>query len=282
VKFAWKAGKGILFSAPLLLLTGCGQTIQVLHPQGPVARQEYHLILYSFGVMAIVVLIVFVLFAFMLVKYRARPGNENITPPEIEGNTKLEMIWTVIPILIVVALAIPTVRTTFALEKPPVTKSYTKPIVIDVTSADWKWIFSYPEQGIETVNYVDIPAGVPIQFELTAIGPMNSFWVPELGGQEYSMPGMSSGLWLEADHSGDYLGRSANFSGAGFAHMTFHVISKPQADFNAWVSHVKQTAPKLTSVDYEKLLKPGLTSRETYSSNVNPVVDEMDMSKLSS
>lgn len=281
MKLLRKIGRGALIGLPLLLLTGCGQTIQVLNPQGPVARSEYHLILYSFGIMAIVVLIVFVLFGFMLMKYRAKPENANVIPPEIHGNTKLEVIWTVIPILIVIALAIPTVRTTYALVKPPVTKTYTKPIVIDVTSADWKWIFSYPDQGIETVNYVNIPAGVPVDFELTAIGPMNSFWVPELGGQEYSMPGMNSSLWLEADHSGNYLGRSANFSGEGFAHMTFNVISKPETDFDKWVQQVKETAPKLTSEEYANLLKPGLVNQKTYSSTIVPAVDQMTMQTTS-
>lgn len=253
----------------LLALTGCGQQIQVLHPAGPVAKQEYNLILWSFGLMFLVVLVVFVLFAYVMIRFRATKENEGYQPPDIAGNRKLETIWTVIPILVVVALAIPTVATTYRLQSPPKATSK-NPVVIDVTSADWKWLFSYPQQGIETVNYVVIPAGRPVEFQLSAIGPMNSFWVPELGGMEMNMPGRQLGLWLQANHVGDYLGRSANFSGKGFVHMTFHVLSKTETNFNQWAQQVKSTAPPLSQSKYQSLLKPGTVSQQSYSTNVPP------------
>lgn len=265
-----KVGKVLLPALiPLFILTGCGQQIQVLHPAGPVARQEYNLILWSFGLMFLVVLVVFILFAYVMVKFRARPENEGYQPPDVHGNRKLETIWTVIPILVVIALAIPTVATTYRLQTPPknVSKS---PLVINVTSVDWKWLFSYPQQGIETVNYVVIPAGQPVEFEQHAVGPMNSFWVPELGGMEMDMPGRQLGLWLQANQPGDYLGRSANFSGKGFVHMTFHVISKSSSGFNQWVKNVKSTAPPLSQNKYQTLLKPGTSGQETYSTEVPP------------
>ncbi|QQE81062.1 cytochrome aa3 quinol oxidase subunit II [Alicyclobacillus sp. SO9] len=254
---------------PVLALTGCGQNIQVFHPQGPVAKQELDLILWSFALMFLVVLAVFILFFYVMIKYRAKPENEGYEPPEISGNRKLETIWTIIPIIVVIALAIPTVATTYRLQKPP--KNASKdPLVINVTSVDWKWLFSYPKQGIETVNYVVIPAGQPVKFEQNAIGPMNSFWVPELGGMEMDMPGRRLGLWLQANKPGDYLGRSANFSGKGFAHMTFHVISKNPNQFNQWAQQVKSTKSPLTKAEYKTLLKPGTTGRHTYSTNQPP------------
>ena len=265
-----KFGKVLLPALiPLFILTGCGQQIQVLHPAGPVARQEYNLILWSFGLMFLVVLVVFILFAYVMVKFRATPENEGYRPPDVHGNRKLETIWTVIPIIVVIALAIPTVATTYRLQTPPknVSKS---PLVINVTSVDWKWLFSYPQQGIETVNYVVIPAGQPVEFEQHAVGPMNSFWVPELGGMEMDMPGRQLGLWLQANQPGDYLGRSANFSGKGFVHMTFHVISKSSSGFNQWVKNVKSTAPPLSQNKYQTLLKPGTSGQETYSTEVPP------------
>lgn len=260
----------LISAVSLFLLTGCGQNIPVLDPKGPVGRQELHLIEWSFGVMLLVVLIVFVLFTWIILKFRARPENADYIPPEQEGNKTLEIIWTAIPIVIVVAIAIPTVITTFRLQKPPSPTTNKNPIVIDVASANWKWMFSYPQQGIETVNYLEIPAGVPVKFELTAIGPMNSFWVPALGGMEMDMPGEDLGLWLEADAPGTYLGRSANFSGKGFTHMTFDVIAKSQADFNQWAKQVKKTAKPLSVAQYEELLKPGSVGKMTFSSNINP------------
>ena len=109
-------------------------------------------------------------------------------PPEQHGNTLLEIIWTLVPVIIVIALSIPTVKVTYSEEVPKESK-HIKPVEIYVTSANWKWLFSYPEEKIETVNYLNIPAGVPIQFKLT-VGPMNAFWVPELGGMKYTMDGM--------------------------------------------------------------------------------------------
>lgn len=252
-----------------LSVTGCGQNLLVFHPAGPVAKQELNLIVWSFVLMLLVVLAVFILFFYVMFKYRARPDNEDYEPPEIDGNKKLERIWTIIPIVVVIALAIPTVITTYRLQKPPANAPKT-PLVINVTSVNWKWIFSYPKQGIETVNYVVIPTGQPVKFEQHAIGPMNSFWVPQLGGMEMDMPGRQLGLWLQANKSGDYLGRSANFSGSGFAHMTFHVVSKPMSQFQQWVTTVKSTDPKLTRAKYKQLLQPGTVGQETYSSNEPP------------
>ncbi|MBA2874395.1 cytochrome aa3 quinol oxidase subunit II [Thermaerobacillus caldiproteolyticus] len=247
----------------LLFLSGCSENMVVLHPKGPVAKSQYELIVWSCGFMAFIIIVVFVLFTIVLIRYREKPENADYEPPEEEGNTLLEIVWTAIPILIVTALAIPTVKTTFALEKP--TQKDVKPLTIHVTAANWKWIFSYPEQNIETVNYVNIPEDVPVKFKLTSVGPMNSFWVPELGGQKYAMDSMETELILQADHPGSYMGRSANFSGKGFTHMEFEVVAQTKDDFEKWVKEVQRTAPKLNKGKYANILKPGLVGRMTFS-----------------
>jgi cytochrome aa3-600 menaquinol oxidase subunit 2 len=249
----------------VLLLAGCSrEQYVVLDPKGPIAKQQYDLIVWSFGLMLIIVLAVFGIFAYVIIKYRAKPENKGYEPPDQEGSKLLETIWTLIPIAVVIALAIPTVKATYGLEKQP--SSDRPPMTIKVTSADWKWIFRYPKEGIETVNYVTIPADTPVQFEMDAVGPMNSFWVPSLGGQEYTMPGMVMHLWLQADHPGVYKGRSANFSGKYFTHMTFDVVAKTPADYDKWVQQVKKTAPKQTEAQYLKLLERGLAKKMTFSS----------------
>ncbi|GMA57947.1 hypothetical protein GCM10025858_24500 [Alicyclobacillus sacchari] len=225
--------------------------------------------------MLLVVLGVFVIYFYVITKYRARPENKDYVPPEIEGNTKWETIWTVIPIIIVIALAIPTVAVTYKLVKPPKVEAATtaatgKSLTIDVIAEQWKWVFKYPAQNIETVNYVNIPAGVPVNFELTASGPINAFWVPALGGMEYAMPGMNLKLWLEADHPGTYQGRSGQYSGRGFAHMTFNVNAQTAADFAKWVQTTQQTAPKLTQQAQDQIQKPGLLSKPLTFSSTEP------------
>ncbi len=114
--------------------------------------------------MLFIIVVIFVLFAIILWKYRERPENLDYEPPDQHGNTLLEIIWTAIPVLIVIALAIPTVKATFELEKPPKESRGVEPIVIHATAADWKWIFSYPEENIETVNYVNIPTAMRSKF----------------------------------------------------------------------------------------------------------------------
>ncbi|WP_081904352.1 cytochrome c oxidase subunit II [Brevibacillus thermoruber] len=247
-----------------VLLSGCGSEYMVLNPKGPVAETQYNLIIISVILVSIVILPVLAITFYIVWRYRDKPGNKAPYQPEWAHNTTLEVIWWGIPVVIIAILGYFTVRDTYALVEPP--NKEVKPITVQVTSLDWKWMFTYPEQNIATVNYVHIPVGVPVQFELTAEAPMNSFWVPQLAGQIYTMPGMAMGLWLQADEPGEYFGTGANFTGKGFAHMQFKVIAEPQEEFDKWVQQVKNTAPGMTRQDYENLVKPGLSDRLTYSS----------------
>lgn len=246
-------------------LTGCSkQQMMVFQPAGPVGRTELHLIMLSIILIAAVLIPVFAILVFIIIRYRDKPGNKAPYTPNWNDSKVLEVIWWGIPIVIIAILGISTTKATYTLTKPPVAN--TKPITIQVTSLDWKWLFEYPGQHIATVNYVDIPAGVPVQFILTADAPMNSFWIPRLGGQEYTMPGMAMRLWLQADKPGQYYGTGANFTGKGFAHMSFTVNSKTQSDFNNWVKQVKGSSPALTNAGYKALVKPGTVSKQSYAS----------------
>lgn len=262
---------------PVLLLSGCDMNMVVFDPKGPVAREILGLINWSLVFMLLVVVVVFGLFGYIVWKYRATSKNKDYEPPEEHGSTKLEIIWTFIPILIVIALTIPTIKTIYKLEKVPEGYENKKPITINVTSADWKWIFSYPGQGIETVNYVNIPADTPINFKLTSAGTMQSFWVPALGGQKYTMAKMETQMYLVADQPGEYIGRNTNFNGKGYAGMEFTVEAKSPQAFAKWVKDVKSKAPKLTEKSYINLLKPSNLGRETYSNTHLAWVNHADM-----
>jgi cytochrome aa3-600 menaquinol oxidase subunit 2 len=267
----------LLALLPVLLLSGCDTHMVVFEPKGPAAREILHLINWSLVFMALVVVVVFGLFGYIVWKYRATPENKNYEPPEEHGSTKLEIIWTVIPIIIVIALTIPTVKSIYNLEKVPAGYENKKPITINVTSADWKWIFSYPEQGIETVNYLNIPVGTPVKFKLTSAGTMNSFWIPALGGQKYTMAKMETQLYLVADQTGEYIGRNTNFNGKGYAGMEFTVEAQSPQAFSKWVKDVKGKAPKLTEKSYINLLKPSNLGRETFSNTHLAFVNHADM-----
>jgi cytochrome o ubiquinol oxidase subunit 2 len=250
----------------LLLLTGCGEQIIVLDPKGPIGESQKDLILISSVLCGIILVPVLLLTAFIVWRYRDKPGNKAVYRPNWSHSTAMEMVWWSIPIVVIVILGTITVRYTYALEPSKPIESAKKPITIQATSLDWKWLFTYPEQGIATVNYLQIPVDVPIKFELTSDAPMNSFWIPQLGGQMYTMSGMIMTLFLQADHPGVYYGSGANFSGEHFADMRFDVKATSQEEFDAWVAEVKQSPLSLTFENYEKLAQPGKSDRMSFSS----------------
>src|SRR6201999_1757084 len=134
--------------------------------------------------------------------------------------------------------------------------STVKPINVQVVSLDWKWLFIYPEQGIASVNKLVVPVGTPISFELTSSSVMNSFFVPQLGGQIYTMAGMATRLHLQADHAGTYRGMSAHYSGGGFFGMRFNVEAVPSENFAKWVDATRGAGPVLAPQAYAELAKP--------------------------
>lgn len=261
----------------IFLLSGCQNNMVVFNPQGPVAQNILDLINWSLIWMLLVVVVVFALFAYIVWKYREKPENKDYEPPEEHGSVFLEVLWTGIPILIVIALTIPTVKTLYELEEIPKGYEDVKPVTIHVTSADWKWIFSYPEEGIETVNYVNIPVGTPIDFKLTSATTMQSFWVPALGGQKYTMAKMETQMYLIADYPGSYEGRNTNFNGRGYADMQFEVLALSPQDYEKWVNEVQESAPKLTEEKYEEILKPTHLGRLTFSSTHLDWVNHADL-----
>lgn len=264
---------GVLATLASVLLAGCGSEYVVLNPKGPVAQTQYDLIMISTILCAIIVIPVIALTAFIVYRYRDIPDNKATYKPNWSHSTKLEVIWWSIPIIIVALLSYFTVRDTYVLKESP--NKEVKPITIQVTSLDWKWMFTYPEQNIATVNYLQIPAGVPVQFHLSSEAPMNSFWVPELGGQIYAMSGMMTELYLQADEPGEFQGRGANFTGEGFAHMNFNVKATTQEEFDQWVKEVKGTTPAMTMEDYEQLKKPGLSEVAVYSAFPEGLFEEI-------
>ena len=255
----------IMSFVALSMLTGC-EPIMVLNPKGPQAKIQSDTIIFSMIVMAGILIIVYALFIYMIVKYRASKQPVDYVPPYEKGNKWLEIIWTAIPIVIVIVLSVVTVITTFQVESTPAGYEDDDPLVIYASSSNWKWHFSYPEEGIETVNYVNIPTDREIEFRLYSYGPITSFWVPQLAGQKYAMSDMVTTLRIVADDEGSYFGRNANFSGKGFAEMEFEVLAQSPKEFNEWKTEVQETADPLTEQEFDKLLDIEVMGRATYSS----------------
>lgn len=246
------------------VLTGCDNPLLVLDPKGPVAEEQSNVIKLSMWTMAGVVLVVIVLYAFMLTKYRASKSSADYEPPHIEGNKYLEALWIGIPIIIVAFLGWVTVGSLDKVENEQTGYTEEK-LTIYAVSSNFKWHFSYPEEDIETVNYLNIPTDRPLEFKLYSYGPISSLWIPQLGGQKYAMSDMVNTLHLAADVPGAYMGRNANFSGEGFAHMEFEALAMPPAEYDEWVKDVKATADELTEDKFNELLEADHVGRSTFN-----------------
>jgi cytochrome o ubiquinol oxidase subunit 2 len=242
--------------------------IQVLNPKGSVAHDERNLIIFTVSLGLLVVLPVFVMTFTIAWKYRE--GNTKAKyRPDWDHNIFAETLWWGIPTAIIVVLSIVAWTTSHSLD-PHKSLSNATPMKIQVVALDWKWLFIYPQQGIATVNYVQIPVGQPVQFEITSNGPMNSFWIPQLGSQIYAMAGMSTHLNLVADSVGDYLGSSANISGRGFAGMKFTARASSAVEFNSWASGVRNSSSSLSMASYKALAGPSENNPVAYYSSVTP------------
>ncbi|RRJ67292.1 ubiquinol oxidase subunit II [Paenibacillus oralis] len=264
-----KASKRLAMSlvpALLLFTTGCTRNMIVLDPKGPIAEQQRDLMAISLALCCVVIVPVLIMTAVIVWRYRDRKGRKATYTPEWEHSTKLEVVWWGIPIVVILILGVITVQATYALEPSRPLESDQKPLTVQVTSLNWKWLFQYPEQGIATVNELRIPQGVPIKFEITADSPMNSFWIPQLGGQMYAMSGMAMTLYLQADEQGMYWGSGANFTGTHFADMYFDVKSTSREEFDRWVDEIKSSSPALTLDGYKRLSEPSVSQKQFFSS----------------
>ena len=232
------------------ILSGC-EPLLVLDPKGPQAERQASDIMLSIGIMSVIIIGVTIALFIILFKYRASKQSPDYEPPHIEGNPWVETILVGIPVLIVAYLSFVSVQSNYIVEATPAEYEDQEPLVIYASSSNWKWHFSYPEEDVETVNYLYIPADRPIEFKLYSFGPITSFWIPQLGGQKYAMADMITTLHLAADDPGEMVGRNANFSGKGFAENTFNVTSMTQADFDEWVKEVHETADPITEEKFD-------------------------------
>ncbi len=281
IQVGFPIGVTIVIIAAFVFVTQ-GRDMPILNPQGTIANQQFQLIMITLGLGLLVVVPVFILLFSIAWRYRASNTKAKYEP-ELAGNRGLEALWWGIPIVIILILSIITAISTYALDPFKKLDSTVKPVKIQVVAMEWKWLFIYPEEGIATVNYLNIPEDTPVDFTITADAPMNSFWVPALGGQVYAMSGMSTELSLMADTVGTYNGSSANISGDGFADMRFKVNSMSKADYIDWRKKAIFSDNMLTSETYENLVIPSKANPEaTYMLMNSDLYNEIIMKYMAS
>lgn len=243
------------------------KNVAVFNPHGQIAAQQKDLIIFTLWLSAVVVIPVFIMLGLFAWKYRE--GNHKSTyTPDVEGNKWVEALWWGIPITIIGILCVVTWVTTHQLDPYKPLESSVKPVKVQVVALQWKWLFIYPEQQVVSVNELKIPARTPINFEITADGPMSAFWIPNLGTQTYAMTGMSAKLSLIADKPGMYRGSNTNINGVGYSDMDFDAIAIPEDEFAKWA---KKTATERDRAGYhfdwekyEQVAKPSRHDKVAY------------------
>ena len=229
--------------------------IAVLFPQGIIGLEQRNLLLIIQAIMLLVIIPVYVLtFVF---SWRYRSTNPKATyDPDLVDNKLAEIIWWGIPCVLTLIIAVLTWIKTFELDPFKPIASDKKPLTIQVVALQWKWLFLYPEENIASVNFLQFPQNTPLHFEITADAPMNSFWIPQLGGQIYAMPKMKTELNLIANDVGDFRGSSANISGEGFSGMHFIARSSSEEEYREWIKSAKQSNGQLSADTYRALAAP--------------------------
>ncbi len=259
--------RAALVGGLLMLTSACNRGI--LDPVGPVASAEKQILINSTAIM--LAIIIPTMLATVAVAFWFRRGNTKAEyRPDWEYSGAIELVVWAIPILTITLLGGIAWIGSHQLEPSKPLASPNKPINVQVVSLDWKWLFIYPDQHVATVNQLVVPAGTPVNFQLTSATVWNTFFVPQMGSMIYTMPGMATRLNLQADRLGVFPGRSAHFSGDGFPGMEFNVHSVPPQQFAAWAQSAHGSGPVLDGRTYAQLAKPSSNVKPMTFSNVAP------------
>jgi len=226
---------------PLVALAAvaCGGPFpqSTLHPRSDFAGAIDHLFTSIFWWAVLVFVLVEGLLCYAVIRYRHREGRP--VPKPVHGHTALEIAWTLAPAVILVFIAVPTMRTVFATAgDAPATA-----LKIEVIGHQWWWEYKYPDLGIVTANEMHLPVGKPVQVSITSADVIHSFWVPRLGGKRDANPGQANRIAFRADSVGQYSGQCAEFCGASHANMRLRVLVDSDSAFQAWVRRQRAAQP---------------------------------------
>ncbi|WP_240666626.1 cytochrome c oxidase subunit II [Longirhabdus pacifica] len=226
-----------------LVLSGCSFTEEAspLNPQGSVGESQLFLINLSLGIMFGVLAVVFALFFYAIIRFRRKKSDKDY-PEQVEGSHKLEIIWTVIPLILITILAVPTVIYAFVLgedltEDPDV-------LLVEVVGHQYWWEFNYPQLDIYTAQDLVMPVDKTVAFKITASDVLHSFWIPGLGGKMDAIPGTENVLYYDANTTGVLKGKCVELCGQSHALMDFKAVVLEQDEFDTWVEDMKTPYPE--------------------------------------
>ena len=223
-----------------LLLVSCSvievdSPLTTFDPAGPNADRIDGLFWMVFWIATAVFVLVMAGLIVILVLFRDRDDDSTKEPKQLHGNAKLEVIWTVIPALILAAIAVPTTAAVFDL-----TGCDSDSMRVEVTGHQWWFEYHYPDQDIDTANVLVIPLGQETCLDMTSADVLHNFWVPSLMGKRYLIPGQTTQLRMQADTTGEYWGHCAEFCGLSHSLMRARVQVVDQGEFEKWVANQQE------------------------------------------
>jgi cytochrome c oxidase subunit 2 len=228
--------------APLLVVTGCGaRPMTTFAPRSDYAQWIHSLYLQVIGWDSLIFGIVVAAMFLALLRFSTRSEGVPEELPETQQHIGLEVVWTVGPALVLLAIAIPTIRTVFRSERP---MPPPHALIVEVTAHQWWWQVHYPALAVTTANEIHLPVGRPVFFKLQSADVIHSFWIPQLGGKQDVIPGHTNTLTFTPQTVGEYYGQCAEFCGLSHANMRFRVFVDGVQAFTAWAA--RQRAPAAT------------------------------------
>lgn len=242
-----------VLAALTIFLSGCGEEyLSTLTPAGQVGRDQFNLLLLSSAIMALVIIVVGIIYVVAIVKFRRSKVGEDVIPEQVEGSHTLEIIWTVIPIILLLILAVPTVFYTYkhadVAGMAEVNAEGNKTaLTVNVTAKLYWWEFEYPDLGVVTAQELVVPTNEKVYFNLKAADVKHSFWIPTAGGKMDTNVDNVNQFYLEFDkesaglEQGVFYGKCAELCGPSHALMDFKVKTMNRKDFDAWVAKAKST-----------------------------------------
>ncbi len=219
-----------------LVLAACGseqypQT--TLLPRGDFARIADDLLDTTVKWAVVVFVLVEGVLVYAIFRFRGKPGDPE--PHQIHGNTTVEIIWTVIPALILAAIAVPTVRAIFQTSATPGKDALT----IEVVGHQWWWEFRYPEYNVTTANELHVPVGRTVSLRMASADVIHSFWVPQFAAKRDVFANRETRMWFKAEVEGDYPGQCGEYCGIQHGRMAHRIRAHKPGEFQAWVAHMQ-------------------------------------------
>jgi len=242
---------GLALVTPLVLMACSGDPYpqSTLHPTSDTSEAIDALYRNIFWWAVFVFVVVQSALVYTIIRFRSRPGAPEAR--QIHGNTIVEIAWTLAPAAILVAIAVPTIRTIFKLKGDAPADA----VQVEVVGHQWWWEYRYPQLGIVTANELHLPQGRPVALSISSADVIHSFWAPKLSGKRDAMPGRTTHLAFTPDSVGTFHGQCAEFCGASHANMRLRVMVEAPADFDTWVA--RQTAAPVAVDSSDALVLAG-------------------------